>query len=434
MGSQRPDGIIDTGAPDALASDEPGVGAETALTSPGDGSSAPGVSADSIRLGIGISDLGAIGALGPGYDQGEPREHIEAILTELRATGRLPVHGRDIDPLYSSYSVISADEQRATCETFGADNEVFAVMSLTFFGEGNECSAREFGLPTLTSDGQPAAVYERSWPNLFSLQMSADRLMRNFVAWADEDGHLTGERIGIYYDATPEVATLVKANVIAPMEARGHTIVAAVETSQSATGGPTDSVAVQQFISNRVTVAILLVSPIAKTNFFNQAETSRYRPLYLDNDLSSSTTDTATSTYPASHFDGALGWTAMRFGEANSDLPEPPEAQWCRAAIEKHTGNRIPRQGRDAEYISSNKSCDGIMTVLHGLEAAGRNLTRSRYIAGLESVRGKRAGIHGDISFSPVRHDGGGSWRRLAWSADCTCWRVRSPMGPLLVD
>ena len=92
VGSQRPDGIIDTGAPDALASDEPGVGAETALTSPGDGSSAPGVSADSIRLGIGISDLGAIGALGPGYDQGEPREHIEAILTELRATGRHVLH------------------------------------------------------------------------------------------------------------------------------------------------------------------------------------------------------------------------------------------------------------------------------------------------------------------------------------------------------
>lgn len=417
-----------------MAGSESGGSTATTVSSAADGSTAPGVSSDAITIGFGISDLSVIGALGPGYDQGDPQQHIEAILAELREDGSLPVHGRDIRPVFSSYNILSADEQRATCEAFGQDTTVFAVMALTFFGAGNECTAREFGLPTLTSDGQADAVYERSAPNLFSLQLSADRLFRNFVAWAHRDGLLRGRRIGVYYSAEPEAAKVVDDNVIAPIRALGHDIVSTVQTSEVSTGGPTDSVAVQRFVERRVDTAVLLVSPIAKTNFFNQAEAQGYRPRYLENDAASSTTDTATSTYPRAHFDGAAGFTAMRFGEANSGLPEAREAAWCRAAIRQHAGNDIPRRGRDAEYISANKSCDGIRVIVRALELAGRDLTRPGFVRALESLRGFPAGVHADISFSPKRHDGASTWRRLDWTAACSCWRVRTPMRPMRVE
>ena len=399
------------------------------------GATAPGVTADTITIGFGLPDLSVIGALGPGYDQGNPRQHIEGILAQLREDGRLPVHGRDIRPVFSSYNILSPREQRATCEDFGADNEVFAVIAVHDFGEGNECTAREFKLPTFTSDGSSDAVHARSAPNLFTMQMTSDRLLRNFVAWAHRDGLLRGKRIGVYYPSEPpEARQVVVENVIRPIKRYGHTIAAEVQTTAPDTGGPTDAVAVQQFSTNRVNVAILVVSAIAKTNFFNHAETQGYRPRYLENDIGFSTTDTATSTYPPEHFDGTLAITGMRFGEPNSGIAEPPEAAWCRAAIRKQTGNAIPRRGRDAEYIASNQACDEIMTVLTGLEFAGPNLTRARFIAGVETVRNKRAGIHGNLTFLRGRHDGGGSWRRIAWTSSCRCWKVRSPMGPLLVD
>lgn len=397
---------------------------------------APGVSADVIRVGFGIPDLGAIGALGPGYDQGDPVEHVEGILAQLREDGRLPVHGRDIEPVYDSYNIISADEQRATCEFFGNDVEVFALLAIHDFADGNECAAREYGIPTFTSDGLSDAVMARSAPNLFTMQMSGDRLLRNVARWADEAGFVTGKRIGVYYPDDPEISKVVRDSLISPLRQLGHDVVSEVTTSttEAATGGPRDSVAVQRFRTDRVDVAILLVSAIAKTNFFNQAQLQAYEPLYLENDLAFSTTDTATGTYPADHFDQTPAFTGMRFGENNSGVPEPPEARWCRDAIAAQTGNQIPRKGRDAEYIASNQACDEIMVLLHGLEQAGPALSRSRFIAGVETIRDRRMGIHGNVTFERGRHDGVRTWRQIRWRASCRCWNVDGSLRSLFVS
>ena len=422
------------GDPAAGGAAAPGGGQGAAAGQGGGGATAPGVTASAITIGFGLPDLGAIGALGPGYDQGDPKQHIEGILAGLRAEGRLPVHGRDIKPVYSSYNILSADEQRATCEAFGNDVAVFAVIAVHDFGDGNECTAREFQLPTFTSDGSSDAVHARSAPNLFTMQMTSDRLLRNFVAWADKDGLLKGKRIGVYYGSEPEQAQVVRESLIKPLKALGHEIVAEVTTATPETGGPTDSVAVQRFSSNRVDTAILVVSAIAKTNFYNQADRQGFRPRYLENDIGFSTTDTATSTYPPDHFDGSPAITGMRFGEPKSNIPEPAEATWCRDVIRKHAGRDIPRTGRDAEYIAANQACDEIRVVLHGIEQAGPNLTRASFIAGVETIRDRPAGVHGNLTFAPNDHDGGGSWRRIDWSKGCRCWQVKSDMSPLLVN
>lgn len=399
----------------------------------GGGATAPGVTADAITIGFGLPDLAAIGALGPGYDQGDPQQHVEGILKQLRAEKRLPVHGRDIKPIYSRFNILSEDEQRATCETFGLDHTVFAVIAVHDFGPGNECTAREFKLPTFTSDGNAEATYARSAPYMFTMQMATDRMFRNYAAWAARDGLLTGKRIGIYYSSDPAIAPVVKDNIIKPIKERGYNIVSEVQTSEPATGGPNDSVAVQRFSSDRVDTAILVVSAIAKTNFFNQAESQGFRPRYLENDAGFSTTDTATGTYPKDHFDGTPAFTGLRFGEPNSGVAEPAPARWCRAAIKKQTGNDIPHKGRDAEYIAANQACDEIMVVLHGLEQAGPNLTRLSFIQGVETIRDMPAGIHGNLTFTPQRHDGVSTWRRIDWTKSCSCWKVKSKFFPLLV-
>lgn len=395
-------------------------------------SSGPGVTANTITIGFGLPDLSAIAALGPGYNQGNPQVHVDSILKELRAEGRLPVNGRDIQPLYSSYNILSADAQRATCEAFGSA-KVFAVVAIHDFGPGNECTAREFHLPTFTSDGNTEPVYARSAPDLFTLQMSLNRLLRNFVAWAGQSGFLRGKKVGVYYASDVESTQLVADSLLKPLAAQNAQVVAKVTTDQPSTGGPTDAVAVQKFSSSGVQVAILLVSAIAKTNFFNQAQTQGYKPLYLENDLGFSTTDTATSTYPAAYFSGTPAFTGLHFGENNAGIPENPQAIWCRMAIKKQSGDDIPRSGKDAEYIAANEACDEIMTVMHGLEAAGPSLTRASFIQGIETIHDQPAGIHGNLTFTPQNHDGTIDWRRLDWTQDCKCWRAKGSMAPLLV-
>ncbi len=439
------------GAPTAAGAAGPGgraaatsrTGTATGGTAPGSGpaggtsgrpgAAARGVTATAVTIGFGLPDLGAIGALGPGYDQGDPRSHVEAILAELRASGRLPVHGRDIEPVYSSYNILSPEAQRATCEQFGNDSSVFAVVAIHDFGTGSECVAREFGLPVFTSDGQGDPVYARSDPNLFTMQMSANRMFRNFVTWADQSGYLDGKRIGVYYPSEPEPAKVVQDSILQPLKALGHNVVTEMQTNEPDTGGPTDSVAVQRFSADRVQVAILVVSAIAKTNFFTQAQTQAYKPVYLENDAGFSTTDTATSTYPASYFDGTRAFTGMRFGELRSGIPEPEQAAWCRAAIKRQGGPDIPVQGRDAEYIAANQACDEILTVLHGLEQAGPALTHGSFVAGVETVRDRPMGIHGNVTFARERHDGVSTWREITWHSDCRCWKVSSDLRPLLV-
>jgi hypothetical protein len=422
----------DPGGAGGAGSASPGdAGTESAggTRHPG-GATAPGVSATEVTIGVGLPDIGVIAALGPGYDQGNPRDHVEAVLAHLREEGRLPVAGRDIRPVYRTYDILSEPAQRAVCESFARDVTVFAVVALHNFGPGNQCVAEEFDIPVITTDGQSDALYA-STPNMISLQMSIERLMRNFVEWAHRRGDLTGKRIGVYYSSDPDAARVVRQSIIGPLRERGHTIAAEVQTSEPATGGPTDSVAVQRFRSSGVDVAILVVSAVAKTNFFNQAQLQNYRPTYLENDIGFSTTTTATGTYPANHFDGTRGFSGMRFGEAAAGLPEPAEAQWCMGAIRSRTGRPIDPQRNEGEYIAANQACDELQVVLTALEHAGPELTRERFFAGLHSIQGRPTGIHGDISFQPGRHHGVATWRELVWRAGCRCWVAEGSFQPL---
>jgi hypothetical protein len=399
---------------------------------PAGGASAAGVTADEIVVGIGLPDIGAIAALGPGYDQGNPRHHVEAVLDQLRQDGRLPVHGRDIRPVFQTYNILSPESQRAACEGFAHDATVFAVVAIHNFGPGNRCTAEEFDLITITGEGQGDALYADT-PNMISLQTSAERIMRNFVEWAHRRGDLTGKRIGVYYGSDPDAARAVRQSLIGPLRQHGHTIAAEVQTSEPSTGGPTDSVAVQRFRTNRVDVAILVVSAVAKTNFFNQAEVQGYRPTYLENDLGFSTTSTATGTYPAGHFDGTRAMTVLRFGEGPAGMQEPAEARWCMDAIRSRTGRPIDRQRNEAEYISANQACDELLVLLTAIEHAGPTLTREGFFAGLHSIDGRTTGIHGDLSFEPGRHHGVDTWRELVWQASCRCWVAQGQFQPLFV-
>ena len=384
-----------------------------------------GVDADSITLGVAYPDIGALRALGPAFDNGDVALQWRALIDGYRRSGRLPIHGRDIELAFRDYNVLAPEEQRAACIGLVKDDGAFLVIAQTYYLVGAECVAREFRTPLITSDGPSDPIFERSAPYLFSLQMSEDRVLRNLVAWADERGLLDGKDIGIYYEDTPLYHDQMQRTVKAELRRRGHALAAEATTDQSL-GGPQDAVAVQRFQAAGVDVALLFTS---KAGFMQQAEAQRYRPTYLESDFLFGTSDSTSSTYPPSQFDGTLALTGRRVGESAVGMPLGPAGDACLANYERFTGERPEVETAEWAYILTG--CDLGEALLTALQVVGADLRPERIPAGLETMRSVAMIRYAPVTFTPTKHHGVDSYREVRWAASCECWRVSGPFRPL---
>jgi ABC-type branched-subunit amino acid transport system substrate-binding protein len=417
------------GAGGAAGSSSPGAAAPAA---PGGSAGGPvrGVTDDAIKIGVTLLDVGPLRNLGPAFDNGDRQAHFESILEGWRERGLVPVHGRDIQFVYRSYAVLDPAAQRAACVGLVQDEKVFAVIGDSRFHEtGAECVARELGTPLVLHDSPSEEIFARTHPNLFAVQMSESRLLRNLVHWADRNGHLKGKKVGIYYENTPIMRQLLDRTVKAELKRLGHELAAEATTDQTL-GGPQDAVAVQRFRSAGVDVAMLFTS---KAGFMQQAQAQAYKPRYLDSDFLSGTTNTATSTYPPEQFDGTVAMTGLRYGEWIAGMPAPDVARECAEQYERHSGKRVVAEEREAEWVAMNKGCDSARVLYTGIEAAGRALSPASLVAAIQGAGEMPMGIAPPAAFAADRHHGVTSQRTVQWSAACRCWSAKGAFAPLFV-
>ena len=402
--------------------------ADPAATSAG--RSATGVDDGSIKIGIGVPDLGPLANLGPNFDFGDPQKHFEAILAGWRASGQVPVHGRTIEFVYRRYSMLSADEQRAACTGWAKDDHVFAVIALQYFF-ATECLPREQHIPLIVSDGLAPARMQSSAPYLFSLHADTGRIGRNWMHWAHRRGLLKGRRIGLYY------ATGDPDGMVGPLKTAlaglGYTVAEEATTDNSVTGGPQDNVAVQRFQLAGVNLAILAVSSLAQTNFMQSAEGQGYRPTYIATDFFSSTADTATGTFPPNQFDKTFAMTGYRFGEVAAGIPLNGPSRECIDRYARYSKQRVEPRSRPAEWFILEQGCDDAAVLLQALRNAGPNLDRAAFIRGIEQIKGMEMGVHADVSFGPDDHTGVDSQRTMQWHRDCSCYRATGVFEPYFV-
>lgn len=452
-GASRPgeagaDGTGTTSAPgDAAGTGSPGGGARDTATesgdaTPADGTESTGRAGDpgaagsapaasgpaTLKIGIGVLDIGVIANLGPAFDNGDGVAHMRAWLDGVRKEGLLPVNGYDLEFVYRRYDVAQAESQRAACRGFVQDDGVLAVLAGSNFQVGAECVAREFKTPLLTSDGVRAVAYERA-PMLFTFMPSQDRVARNWAHWAHRRGELKGKKIGVFYAAQSDTEELALEVLVPELGKLGYNDIATAPGSFSPTGGPEDTVAAQRFQAEGVEVVFLMGPP---TTFARRAEQQGYRPKYLASDLLSGTTNTATSNVPPEQFDGARAMTAVRYGEWRAGMPNSDRATQCAAYYEAASGRKVVGNEREAEWIGMNKLCDGGWALLDALaQVPPGGLDKAGVAAAFEAVRGAPLGIHDDAVFEPGRHEGARRQRTLTWHADCRCWKAVGRFEPL---
>ena len=302
-----------------------------------------------------------------------------------------------------------------------------------FYQAGADCVARQFRTPLITSEGPGDDVYTRAAPLLFSLQPSEDRLLHNFVQWAERKGLFNGAKIGLYYSTDPVETQIVNRSVKAELAKLHHSIAAEVQTDNK-TASPQDAIAVQKFRSAGVNLAIILDAGIG---FLEQAEVQSYHPKYIQSDFNGGTSDTGTATYPSDAYQGTLAMTTVRRGEPAAGIPLSSQEEACVTNYERYSGKKISRPGPKghelAQWVFVVLACDESNVLLHALQNAGRNLTQATFVAGLQGIHNLPLIRYPNVTWGPGKFQGVDSQRTLQWTSDCTCWRAQGQFAPLFL-
>ncbi|MFA9566288.1 MAG: hypothetical protein ACERLM_16560, partial [Acidimicrobiales bacterium] len=148
-----------------------------------------GVTADTLTIGYISADSSALPDLPIILDVDEPEYGVAALVDDINERGG--INGRQIqlesffwDPLDIPASL------DAICLEAGQDNELFAVMTNTFFGDAVPCLAGDAGVPMLMAQTIPPGIVERSNGNVFVMEGIHDQLLVDAITILGDEGFL----------------------------------------------------------------------------------------------------------------------------------------------------------------------------------------------------------------------------------------------------
>lgn len=393
----------------------------------GRGASDVGVTADRVKLGLLLTDLGnPTGlAIGPGISVEEQQKQWQAYIDDLNQHGGIA--GRLIDPVYRNATILNKDQMRATCIQLAKDDKVFAVLDAggAAIGELPQCYTAENGLPLL--GGGAAGLWDDSFASsrglLFIMHQRGSRMMRSFAAELDRSGRLKGKTCGILADefqgASPKGGEALQKE----LETRGCKV-ADRETMSAdlSTGASQIPLAVQQMRSKGVDSVMLLANPVYATQFVQSASSQSYKPDYNLTDWLGGTTDFAVQNMPAD-FEGSVGVTSGRLGESRANMPEIPEGAACRQIYERRTGQPLDRSQQG--YTIAQTACSELQLFAKAGAALGPNLTRAGLAGALMRLGAFTPGYQSPGSFSTGKPDLADSVRTVVANSSCGCWIAR---------
>jgi ABC-type branched-subunit amino acid transport system substrate-binding protein len=395
-----------------------GGGGAAALTA-----SDTGVTESVVRLGVLLFDIGGASRVGfsfPGVDPSEQREAWQAYIDEVNAGGG--INGRQLEPHYVTYDAVSQDSMRASCLQQTRDNKVFAVVDLGGMnGPPILCVTKENRTPFLSFSnyGMPDDWYSASNGYLFTLTQRGTRILRNFANELHRFGELRGKRIGILADDDASYRSTVDAGLVKQLQALGYEVAARYDlAADTGTGATQIPIAVNQFRNARVDAVLLATNSLYATQFVQQGESQGFRPGYYTSDWWGGYSDTYAQNMPGA-YDGAIAITTTRNGEVRAGTPEAREDADCRETWEQATGKKLDRS--TIAYNSTLRACALTRLVARGAAAAGADLTRDRFSAGMQGLGEVPLPTFHGGSFAQGKFDAADFVRPLRWRADCTC-------------
>jgi ABC-type branched-subunit amino acid transport system substrate-binding protein len=408
----------------------PGSSTATPGDAPASAGTAPrtasdrGVSADTIKLGFNIAQLGGLDATGFGLGmRTDQASAIKAFVDDANRQGG--INGRKIVYVTTKVDPLNASSMRDACIRNTDDEKVFTVIdSAATIGASLGCYA-EKKTPHIGAAG--ITVNDRFLKNaggyLVSINATATRNLYNWTTLQLGKGFLTPGKgkLGILSDdCAPDPETmdnefkpLLKQKGVSFTEVR-------VSCDPSTAQQQTSAAALQMRQAGVDRVVFTTIFTSAQT-FMEAADAQAWRPKYSVTDMWGDSLDFGARNFPPNSFDGTRTFTYSYSGSDKAGKPLSAGVQRCDKILR---GAGLPgvteQMGRDAEVLTL---CDGLQVWLSAMRRAPLNPTRADWVQARQ-----QAGEFVDpatvakVVYQPGKFDGGDSYAYIEWRKACTCW------------
>lgn len=415
----------------------------TASTSPSDAGPAPGVTADSISVGVPY-DPGASAANqqqgAGGVTVGDEKADAQIVIDDVNAHGG--VAGRKLVPVFypASTSGTPQAQLQAECTYFTQDHKVFAVFSdgppsyLQCLGDAGVVVVND----NLVASGAATFHLFPFWVEVsaFNLdripgpEVNALSAQGYFAPWDTTTGAPGGSatKVGILTFDDPDFAHAVDQELVPALADAGYAnpdIVRIGESGSASAQTAAISNAVLRFRTDQVDHVIIFESSGALAFYFvKDAATQNYHPRYAANTNNGFQALITGAGLPKDELTGAvgLGWNPVL------DLPydqNPLDGPYSNQA-RRHCQQLMAAGGQqfsdaNAETVA-NLTCNSIYLFRAALDTQGGHVSRDSFLAGLNTLGSSfQAASSFGTHFGPDQHDGGDGYYYWAYRSSCGC-------------
>ena len=364
-----------------------------------------GISGNTIKFGIAVSDLDGLRAAGislaPALTTQNLSKRISSYFDDWNNAGG--INGYKIEPVVMVWDPVKPATAQKVCDDATINNPVFAFINPNGMGAKYiECIAAA-GVPTFFGDVAPQSAHDTGW--LTSISPSAEVNATSGVNAAIQAGQIPkGAKVGILAGNGPEhVAATASAK--AALEKNGNAVTTvAINTLQGDPGiqNTESAAAVNTFKSAGVSNVVVALQFTASGGFWDNAAGNNWQFTFLDVASSMCTAYGAKSLKPSAV--GGICYTV--FGDSTTSdgklRTETAFEKECRAHFDAISKNDfggatsypgVPsgetRTLPDGTKVSSDyppNECTLVNVIKQALEKAGKNLDRGSFMKQVRSL------------------------------------------------
>ncbi|WP_436791852.1 ABC transporter substrate-binding protein [Yinghuangia sp. YIM S10712] len=337
---------------------------------------APGVTEDSIKVGITYPDLSSVKQF-MNIDHGDYEVVYRALIQKINADGG--INGRKIEPVFGKINVVSPATAQEACRQLTQDAKVFAAIG-SFNADESLCYVQA-DKTAVVGGPLTAKYYAQAQAPWFSYDRGGDEVADGIELFA-QNGAFAGKKVGVVGVVNEQ--SLVKDVVVPALQRRGVTpvqtaILDASLRDPAAVAQRTDAIIRQLQAAGADTIVV--VGGMGQA-FPVQLEKTGYRPRLLFTNLSTAEIYTGDN---AQHDRGVLTNAAalgplIRWDE--------PDIRRCVATVEAavptlrdklYTDARTLPAGSPTPQVAVETACRAL-TLFTGIATkAGRDLTYASF-------------------------------------------------------
>lgn len=401
-----------------------GTGSEAVAPCGALASTAKGVTATQISVGVLLPDAGPVNAYVGIPSQADFHTAYNAIFAYFNKLGG--VQCRKMVPTYYDDDVLDSSSEQATCLQAVQDG-VFAVLNNLDTPEETGCIAQH-DVPNIWYTPAHNPDVREFYPYLLSDAPNYDRLIYNYVTGAQTEGFFKGmKKLGIleescFPDENTDIAADLKAIGITSFVTYNYGCPVAVDVPNQ------DQEAALQFQQAGVT-NVLNTAYTYITNFSQAAQTQDYYPrMAIMEDGALGAIYHESDPPPPSSFNGTLGITWDQIGaESTPGVPLSPSTATC-ASIMSTLNFPPPTEKGAAAGALYGDGC-AIVAVFVAAADHDQPLLRTGLAAGMVGAGQMQLSYPvGPMDVTNTDDPTGGEyWRADTWSSTCGCWHVTDP-------